>query len=159
MHFVCDFTQKAVLAVYSTMLKLALEPIRHAEGADMPTGSLSGMVGSVSFVGRITGVLYMNYSESLACRLTERLIGQTPASSSEPEVADAIGEIANMVSGDMKRRTSALGYNGLLAPPLILLGEGIIVESRDAPISVYNLFRIPEMKEELGVRVFAKLQD
>lgn len=158
MHFVCEFTQKAVLAVYSTMLKLAVEPVSHAEGEDMPQGHLSGLIGSVSFAGKITGSLYMSYSEALACRLTERLIGLKPASAREPEVADAIGEIANMVSGDMKRRTAACGYHGLLAPPLIMQGEQLIVEPKDAPIRAFNLFRIPELREELGVRVFAKLE-
>jgi hypothetical protein len=93
------------------------------------------------------------------CRLlTERLLGVKPTSWTEPEVTDLIGEIANMVSGDMKRRTAELGYNGLLAPPLIMQGDGIVVESQNAPISAYNLFRISELGEELGVRVFAKLE-
>lgn len=158
MHFVCDFTQKAVMSVYSTMLSLKVEPVRHAEGAEMPPGTIAGMVGSVSFAGRITGAIYMNYSESLACKLTERLIGVKPTSWTEPEVTDLIGEIANMVSGDMKRRTAELGYNGLLAPPLIMQGDSIVVESQNAPIAAYNLFRIAELNEELGVRVFAKLE-
>ena len=76
----------------------------------------------------------------------------------EPEVTDLIGEITNMVSGDMKRRTAELGYNGLLAPPLIMQGDNIVVESKDAPISADNIFRIPELNEELRVRVFAKLE-
>jgi CheY-specific phosphatase CheX len=158
MHFICDFTQKAVVAVYSTMLSLKAEPVQHSEGTEMPAGNLSGMVGSVSFAGKITGAIYMTYTESLACKLTERLLGMKPKSWSEPEVTDLIGEIANMVSGDMKRRTAELGYNGLLAPPLIMQGDSILVESKDAPISAYNLFRIPELNEELGVRVFAKLE-
>ena len=97
-------------------------------------------------------------TESLACKLTERLIGAKPKSWSEPEVTDLIGEITNMVSGDMKRRTAELGYNGLLAPPLIMQGDNIVVESKDAPISADNIFRIPELNEELRVRVFAKLE-
>jgi len=157
MHFVCDFTQKAVQAVYSTMLNLKVEPVSHSEGLDVPAGKLNGMVGSVSFAGKITGALYMNYSESLACKLTERLVGIKPKNWSEPEVGDVIGEIANMVSGDMKRRTAELGYNGLLAPPLVMTGNDIVVESKGAPIAAFNLFRIPELQEELGVRVFAKL--
>lgn len=158
MHFVCDFTQKAVLSVYGTMLSLKVEPVQHAEGPEMPSGTISGMVGSVSFAGKITGAIYMNYTESLACKLTERLIGVKPRSWTEPEVTDLIGEIANMVSGDMKRRTAELGYNGLLAPPLIMQGDSIVVESQNAPIAAYNLFRITELNEELGVRVFAKLE-
>jgi chemotaxis protein CheX len=157
MHFVCDFTQKAVMTVYDTMLNLKVEPVSHSEGQDIPQGPFVGMVGSVSFAGKITGALYMNYNESLACKLAERLIGEKPKSWSAPEVTDLIGEIANMVSGDMKRRTAELGYNGLLAPPLIMQGDSISVDSKDAPIVAHNVFRIPELNEELRVRVFAKL--
>ena len=157
MHFVCDFTQKAVVAVYNTMLSLKVQPVEHSEGAAAPMGAIKGMVGTVSFAGKITGAIYMNYSESLTLALTERLIGIRPKSWNEPEVGDLIGEIANMVSGDMKRRTAELGYNGLLAPPLIMQGDNIVVEPKDAPIIAYNRFSIPELKEELTVRVFAKL--
>ena len=157
MHFVCDFTQKAVMSVYETMLNLKVEAVEHAEGAAIPIGPLKGMVGSVSFAGKITGVLYMNYTEPLTLLLAERLIGVRPKSWTEPEVTDLIGEIANMVSGDMKRRTAELGFNGLLAPPLIMQGDNIVVEPKDAPIVAWNRFVIPELKEELNVRVFAKL--
>jgi chemotaxis protein CheX len=157
MHFVCDFTQKAVMAVYQTMLSLKVDPIEHAEGASMPAGPLKGMVGCVSFAGKITGAIYMNYTEPLTLALTERLIGVRPKDWNEPEVGDLIGEIANMVSGDMKRRTAELGYNGLLAPPLIMQGESIVVEPKDATILAFNRFAIRELKEELYVRVFARL--
>lgn len=157
MHFVCDFTQKAVMAVYQTMLSLKVEPVEHAEGPAMPQDPLKGMVGCVSFAGKITGALYMNYTEPLTLALAERLIGFRPKNWGEPEVTDLIGEIANMVSGDMKRRTAELGYNGLLAPPLIMQGDSIVVEPKDATILAYNRFVIPELKEELRVRVFAKL--
>ena len=63
-----------------------------------------------------------------------------------------------MVSGDMKRRTTELGFNGLLAPPLFMQGDNIAVESNNAPIVTDNLFRIPEVNEELRVRVFPKLE-
>jgi len=158
MHFVCDFTQKAVITVYDMMLSLKVDPVSHTEGADIPKDGLVGMVGSVSFAGKITGAIYMTYNESLACKLTERIVGTKPKSWSEPEVADLIGEIANLVSGDMKRRTGELGFTGLLAPPLIIQGDNIMVESKDASIVADNLFRIPELNEELRVRVFAKLE-
>ncbi len=158
MHFVCDFTQKAVVAVYDALLNLKVEPVSHAEGADMPQGPLAGMVGSVSFAGKINGAIYMNYNESLAIKLAEKLMGEKPKSWNEPEVTDLIGEIANQVSGDMKRRTAELGYNGLLAPPLIMQGDAIDIDPKGAPIVAYNVFRFPELNEELRVRTFAKLE-
>jgi CheY-specific phosphatase CheX len=73
-----------------------------------------------------------------------------------PEVADLVGEITNMVSGDLKRRTAAMGYNGLLAPPLVMRGSSIVVEPREAHVAAYSRFRIAQWNDEFSVQVFAK---
>ncbi|HXG49412.1 MAG TPA: chemotaxis protein CheX [Methylomirabilota bacterium] len=158
MHFICDFTQKAVAEVCSTMFTLKATPVASGEGLENARAEFSGIVGSVSFAGKISGAVYIGLSDALACTLAERLLGSRPATANSPEVADLIGEIANMVSGDMKRRTAEIGYNGLLAPPVVMHGPSIVVEPREAHIAAYNQFRIPELNEEFGVQVFAKLQ-
>src|ERR1051325_3254525 len=117
MHFLCDFTQKAVVAVYQSLFNLKVAPMSHSEGAAVPPGALSGMVGSISFAGKITGGLYMIYTETLACKLAQLLIGVKPSHASQPEVGDVIGEIAQLVGGEIKRRAAVLGYSGLAAPP------------------------------------------
>lgn len=159
MHFISDFTQKAVIEVYSTMLKLRAEPVSAQEAPNLPPAQMSGVVSSVGFAGKINGALYMHYNDSLACRVTENLLGSKPASSGDAEVGDVLGELSNMVAGQMKGHTSKLGYHGWLATPLLMRGENVVVESNDAPIAIYNRFRIPELNEELGVWVFAKLEN
>jgi chemotaxis protein CheX len=157
MHFISDFTQMAVSEVYDTMLSLKVETLRVCGGADMPPPTVSGILGSVSFAGKINGTLHMHYSPKLARDVVEKMIGCRPLDLEAPEVSDVIGEITNMVSGTMKRHTSMRGYDGWLSPPLILRGDNIVVEGKGAPIAIYNLFRIPALSEELGVRVFVKL--
>jgi CheY-specific phosphatase CheX len=157
MHFISDFTQMAVREVYSTMLTLDVETLRVCGGADMPAGDLSGILGSVSFAGKINGTLHMHYSAPLARAVVGRMLGCPPLDLEAPEVSDVIGEITNMVSGTMKRHTSMRGYDGWLSPPVILRGDHIAVEGKGAPIAIFNLFRIPALNEELGVRVFVKL--
>ena len=147
-----------MIEVFQVMLKLEAKPVTHWEGSAMPAGDLEGLVGSVSFAGKISGVLYLNCTRKLACALTERLIGSRPTDASQPLVIDAIGEITNMITGDMKRRTAALGYNGLLAPPLVIQGRSLFIDPKHAPITSHNLFRIPDLQEDLAVRVFAKLE-
>ena len=159
MHFISEFVDNAVKSVYSTMLSVDVETVARKAGSDIPAVELMGLVGSVSFAGKITGTLYMSYSEALACAVTERLLGDAPGSVDDPEVADVIGEIANMTSGDVTRQSSAKGYGGYLAPPMVMQGESIIVEPKGAPIALFNLFKVGDLGGELGVRVFAKLQD
>lgn len=159
MHFISDFIEQAVREVYGTMLSADVESVERKAGADIPMVKLNGMVGSVSFAGKINGTLYMAYSNELACAVTERMIGDKPNSAQDEEVADVIGEIANMTSGDVTRRTSAKGYGGYLSPPVVMSGDNIQVEPKGAPIALYNLFRFPGLGGELSVRMFAKLED
>jgi chemotaxis protein CheX len=132
MHFICDFAQKAVAVVYHTMFALEIKPVQSREGIENACETFCGIVGSVSFAGKISGVVYLGLSEALACGLAERLLGAPSMTANTPEVADLVGEITNMVSGDLKRRTAAMGYNGLLAPPLVMRGSSIVVEPREA---------------------------
>lgn len=158
MHFISQFTQMAVAEVYSTMLNQTVEARDAEEGDATPRGPVNGLIGSVGFAGKINGTLYMLYSDRLACRVTEALIGVTASDADAPEVVDVIGEIANMVSGAMKGHTSKRGYPGWLSTPVILRGEGITLESKDAPIACFNRFHFPNWNEHLEVWVFAKLE-
>lgn len=157
MHFLSDFTQKAVAEVFSTMLSLKVEPVKTDESVGSAPSGISGLVSNVGFAGKMSGGLYMNYNDKLACDVVERLLGSRPGSSDEGDVADVLGEITNMVTGTMKKHASEVGYSGWLSTPLIMRGEQIAVEPKDATIHCYNLFRIPDLGEELGVWVFAKL--
>ena len=159
MHFISEFIDNAVRSVYGTMLSADVEAVERKAGTDIPSVQLMGFVGSVSFAGKITGTLYMSYSELLACQVTERLLGEAPGSPNDPEVADVIGEIANMTSGDVTRQSSAKGYGGYLAPPMVMQGDNILVEPKGAPIALFNRYKIADFGDELSVRVFAKLQD
>ena len=158
MHFVCDFTQKVVATVFDTLLNLKVDPVSHMEGADIPQDRLVGMVGSVSFAGKIAGSLHTAYSKSLACNLAGCLIGAKPKSWFESDVSHLIGKIANTVGGDTRRRTAEPGFTGQLAPPLIMRGDNTAVESKDTHGVAENCFRFPEVKEERRVRVIAKLE-
>ena len=157
MHFLSDFTQKAVAEVFSTMLSLKVQPVSTDESISPSRSGITGVVSNVGFAGKMSGGLYMNYNDKLACDVVERLLGARPANADEGDVADVLGEITNMVTGTMKKHASEVGYSGWLSTPLIMRGEQITLEPKDATIHSFNLFRIPDLGEELGVWVFAKL--
>lgn len=158
MQFISDSVREAVIGVFDTMLSLQLTALDFAEGAALPPVSAAGIVGSVGMAGKINGTVYMSYTDQLACQIVEKLIGEAPANIDQPEVSDVIGELANMVAGDLKRRTSEKGYNGLLVPPVVMLGNGINIDPNGAPISIFRSFKVPNAAEPLTVRFFAKLE-
>ncbi len=157
MQFINDAVREAVIGVFDTMLSLRLEALEVAEGI-LPASTAAGIVGSVGMAGKINGTVYMSYPDRLACAIVEKMIGEAPAGVDQPEVTDVIGELANMVAGDLKRRTAEKGYNGLLVPPIVMLGNGINIDSNGAPISIFRSFRVPNSPEPLSVRFFAKLE-
>lgn len=158
MQFISDSVREAVIGVFDTMMSLRLKALDVAEGAALPPPAAAGIVGSVGMAGKINGTVYMSYPSPLACHIVEKLIGVSPSSVEQPEVTDVIGELANMVAGDLKRRTSEKGYHGLLVPPVVMLGSGINIDSHGAPISIYRSFQVPNSPEPLAVRFFAKLE-
>lgn len=159
MQFISEFIDEAVKGVFDTMLSMRVETLSSTEGNDMPPATTDGIVGSVGFAGKISGAVYMSYSSSLACSVVERLLGESPSDVSQPEVSDVIGELANMVAGDMKRRTAEKGYNGLLVPPIIMIGDQINMDPNGSPIAFCKTFRLPDSQDPLTIRVFAKLED
>lgn len=159
MEFISESVRQAVIDVFDTMLSLRLEPLQNSDGPGIPPAESSGIVGSVGMAGKINGTVYMSYPESLACSIVAKMMGEAPASIEQPEVTDVIGELANMVAGDMKRRTSEKGYHGLLVPPVVMLGNGIKVDPNGAPIAILRTFRVPDCAEPLSVRFYAKLED
>jgi len=158
MEFISESVQLAVKEVFSTMLNMDVTDLHTRESATASSSEPAGVVGSVGMAGKINGTVYMSYSDKLACKLVEDMIGEAPRGVEQSEVTDVIGELANMVAGCVKRRTAEKGYNGLLVPPIVMLGGGIRVDPNDAPISIFRMFGVPNSDDALTVRFFAKLE-
>ena len=116
MQFISDSVQQAVEEVFSTMLSMDVKVLDTHEGANVPLAESVGVVGSVGMAGKINGTVYMSYSDKLACKLVEDMIGEAPSGVDQPEVTDVIGELANMVAGGMKRRTSESALSAMTSP-------------------------------------------
>jgi chemotaxis protein CheX len=157
MQLISDSAGKAVQEVFGTMVSLRVERVQEKVGLPNGPVALAGVVSSVGIAGRISGTLYLNMSDRLACLLVERMIGEVPADAGAPEVIDVIGELTNMTTGAMKAHTSQRGYNGWLTTPVVLRGSQITVEPKDAAIAVYNQFHLPELREQVGIHAFVKL--
>ena len=88
--------------VFSTMLGVELT----AEGIrESCTPPLSAEVTALLGIGgALQGTVFVHCSRDQAQIFTARLLGsETPESHTEVEILDAVGEIANMVAGNLKR--------------------------------------------------------
>lgn len=133
------FATKAVSAVFDTMLSMPVECVDSAEGLP-PDGSK--VVGSVSFVGKVTGAVSIHMSSDFARIMTADMVGIPPEEvQGEEDISDVIGEFSNMVGGDMKSRFCDAGFPCVLSIPSITIGKNFRIQVRDWAIHEKFLFR------------------
>jgi CheY-specific phosphatase CheX len=94
-----------------------------------------GYTACVSFLGNWTGAVLVHCEASTAERLTQRLIGTETVS--PEDVIDAMGELANMIGGNMK---SVLSPGVTLSTPNVALGKALSVSVGGLNESKFTLF-------------------
>jgi len=98
--------------------------------------SITSMVG---LAGKLCGVLSLRCDGKTGALMTSRMLG-IAADKVGAEMADALGEIANMVAGNFKNKISGLGDNCMLSPPTVIMGSDYNMHSgMDSPALELNL--------------------
>ena len=79
--------------------------------------------GIIGFSGQITGSVVVSFSDTAAEKLVEAFAGVKLALT-DPDFADAIGELANMIAGSAKKHLGAVAN---ISTPSVVIGKGYIV--------------------------------
>jgi chemotaxis protein CheX len=103
-----------------------------------PSRDVTAMVG---LAGQLCGVLSVCCDEKAAALMTSRMLS-VPLDKVGPEVADALGEICNMVAGNFKNKIAGLADGCMLSPPTVITGSNYDLHSlADSPgVQVGMLF-------------------
>jgi chemotaxis protein CheX len=83
--------------VFRTMLRLSVEPVAVNVHSETPQ-----VTGAVYFAGAWNGALLVECSHEQSFQFTHRLMSIEPPSSLNDDVRDALGELANMIAGNLK---------------------------------------------------------
>ncbi|WJG09780.1 chemotaxis protein CheX [Aliiglaciecola sp. LCG003] len=111
----------ALVNVLKTMAQTELKPGKPQKKSDPKAfGDVSGLIGMVGT--DLKGSLSITFDESLALEIMHRMLGEKPDKINE-EVADMVGEIANMVCGGAKMTLSEQGYDFGMATPVVVTGK------------------------------------
>jgi chemotaxis protein CheX len=87
----------------------------------------------VGLAGQLCGVMSVRCNTKAAALMTSRMLG-VALDKVGPEVADALGEIANMVAGNFKNKISGLSEGCMLSPPTVITGSDYNLHSMaDSP--------------------------
>lgn len=86
------------------------------------------MTSMVGLAGTYSGVLAIHSPKALALKITSNMLGMEVTDISE-DVNDAMGEIANMIGGDVKHIFSPKGADINLSIPTVIYGSDYVMES------------------------------
>lgn len=123
------FVTKAVNEVFATMLSMEVE-FPDVNGQPVIQGER--VVGSVSFAGKVMGNISIQVDCGFARVMTAAMLGmELEEVNGDDDVNDVIGEVSNMVGGDLKSRLCDNGLHCDLSIPSITTGTSFRIECRD----------------------------
>ena len=108
--------------VWESFLGLTLLP--HPLGSDAPALTGPHLTGCVAVSGEWNGSVFLACDGELAAAAAEAMFAAEPGSLSSDEVSDALGELTNMIGGNIK---SLLPAPSRLSVPSVAEGESYTV--------------------------------
>jgi chemotaxis protein CheX len=87
----------------------------------------------VGLAGQLCGVLSLRCSGKAAAIMASKMLGMD-LDKVGPEIADALGEVCNMIAGNFKNKVSGLSDGCMLSPPTVVTGSDYDLHSMaDSP--------------------------
>jgi CheY-specific phosphatase CheX len=120
-----DISKAVSRAMHETFnVDIVTGPYEIGEGVVSLVGDVSGVIGIVQ--ARLEGTLALCLSFETVRDILPQVIGKSIAVTHEMAV-DAVGEITNMIFGQVKSDLSTRGYNLKLGIPCVVTGKGHFV--------------------------------
>ena len=106
----------AAKEVFELMLGCQLTAAATTEEINMDVTAMVGLA------GQLCGVLSVRCDQKAATLMTSKMLG-VALDKVGREVADALGEVCNMVAGNFKNKIAGLAEGCLLSPPTVITGS------------------------------------
>jgi len=138
----------ATASVFDSMLGVKIERKKpFLRKAFDPQFEVTGVIG---LTGKATGTVAFRLPSAVAIAITAKLLGEQPASVNA-QVADAVGEVTNMIVGAAKAQLASLELS--LGLPTVVIGREacIAFPSRAVPISIPFATELGDMVVEVGI--------
>jgi flagellar motor switch protein FliN len=111
---------------FDTMLSMQLEPVDALEDAGLNDNR---MVGAVNFAGEVVGTMSLQVSRAYSRQLTTAMLGMTPDEELDEEtIRDVVGELTNIVTGNLKTEFVDAGLSCIISTPRITTGSDFKVD-------------------------------
>ncbi|MGK5091993.1 chemotaxis protein CheX [Deltaproteobacteria bacterium TL4] len=115
----------STMKVLKTMAQTEAKPGRpYKKEGQEATGIISAIIG---LSGGTNGSISLTFSEPAIVGIVNNMLGESYTKLND-DVADAVGELTNMISGEARRTLAEEGYVFKAGIPQILRGEGHLIE-------------------------------
>ncbi len=120
-----DITE-STKTLFETMIMMDL---KYAEASLVDEKQIkTDVIGMVSFTGKYHGVISLFCSKKFALKVASNML-ITEMTEFTTEVKDAIGEVSNMIAGNVKTKLTAQYGDMYLSIPIVIAGEGLSITS------------------------------
>ena len=102
MNVTGDDVREVTTQVWSSMLGLDVDRLAEGDARSSVADRGEQLVGSVCIRGAWHGTVAVRCSRSAAVRFAARLLAVAPAEVDDMQAVDAVGELANIVGGNLK---------------------------------------------------------
>jgi flagellar motor switch protein FliN len=147
-----------LIETFDAMMSMHLESIDTAEDVKLDNNR---MVGAIHFGGEVVGVMSFGLSEVFARAVTGAMLGiEIDEIHSLDEIKDVIGELANIVAGNLKTEFLDAGLTCVISTPSITLGSDFKIDPVDIAPPLHLNFRHADeyvlvelcAKEDIGAK-------
>ena len=108
----------------SSIFKKIFGAVPEYDGDDNSKNIGDGVVGIISFVGDASWILMLAFPKDSAETLAEKFCGfEVPYDN--PDMGDVIGELANVMAGDIVARMGVHGVKVAMSLPTVLRGQNV----------------------------------
>lgn len=151
--------ESTIIETFDAMMSMPLEAVAEDEAAKLDDGKT--MVGAIHFGGEVVGVMSFTLTEDFARTVTAAMLGmEVDEIESMEEVNDVIGELANIVAGNLKSEFLDQGLTCVISTPSITSGSDFKIDPIDIAPPVSFVFKHAEeivyvelcVKEEVGAK-------
>ena len=153
-HLIDDLRNTAT-EILETMVSMTPTSV---EAVPEETSSFSAeVIGMLGFTGTRAGTFVVRSSEQLARAMAAKMLMMEPEELGDfAEVADAFGEIVNMLTGNFKNAWVALGNQMELSVPNVIHNGSVSVNSDSHELRACVRVQLDEQFVDIGVHFESK---
>ncbi len=147
-----------IIETFDTMLSMELTKVGMTTDEGMDERRF---VSAVHYAGEVVGTMSLHVSQAFATLITTSMLGiEESEIDGEEEVKDVLGELANIISGNLKSDFQDLDLSCVISTPSITRGSDFRVEASKMGEQLKSIFRYKKheliveitLKEDLGAK-------